>query len=146
MKKDTQRVNDRFDGAAAKGIVVKKTSTDTADIIEHVAQSGFVIVLTDSNLLRCESCNYYSMTCMPGLEATSCLNWCGGGQKARSYAGHYVVVVGYDLPNRRVTYRNPSLSDRECCMNFKDFEEARTAYGTDEDVIFIYNDKVMTSL
>ena len=52
LKKDSQRVTDRFDAAGDKGIAVKQTSTDIADIVDHVANHGVVIVLTDSNLLR----------------------------------------------------------------------------------------------
>ena len=83
------------------------------------------------------TCNYYSLTCIGGMEQ-NCLNWCAP-KINRSYAGHYIAVVGYDLVKETITYRNPSLSDRECAMSFKDFDEARTAYGTDEDVIFIFN-------
>ena len=90
-----------------------------------------------STIFRCEDCNYYNMSCIAGIGEANCLSWCS--PKTRSYAGHYVAVVGYDLVKQTVTYRNPSLSDRECAMSFKDFDEARTAYGTDEDVIFIFN-------
>jgi len=138
LSKDTQRVTDRFESANSRGIKVSKTSTDTADIITHLANHGLVIVLTDANLLKCESCNYYNMSCIGGIGEANCLSWCSP-ELGRSYAGHYVAVIGYDLVGQTVTYRNPSLSDRECVMSFKDFDEARTAYGTDEDVIFIFN-------
>lgn len=137
LSKDTQRVIDRFEAAKSRGITVAKTSTDTADIIDHLANHGLVIALTDANLLKCVTCNYYSLTCIGGMEQ-NCLNWCAPKMN-RSYAGHYIAVVGYDLVKETITYRNPSLSDRECAMSFKDFDEARTAYGTDEDVIFIFN-------
>ena len=52
LSKDTQRVIDRFDAARDRGITVAQTSTDTADIIQHLAKHGLVIVLTDANLLR----------------------------------------------------------------------------------------------
>ena len=52
LSKDTQRVIDRFDAAQDRGITVAQTSTDTADIIQHLAKHGLVIVLTDANLLR----------------------------------------------------------------------------------------------
>jgi hypothetical protein len=51
--------------------------------------------------------------------------------------GHYVLVVGYDLHRRKLIYRNPTFRDRECVMDFEDFDRARTSYGTDEDIIFI---------
>jgi len=146
LSKDTQRVIDRFDAAQARGITVAQTSTDTADIIQHLAKHGLVIVLTDANLLRCETCTYYSMTCIGQTNSNSCLaTWCPNTKKS-SYAGHYVAVVGYNLANGgTITYRNPSISDRECTMSFDDFDKARTAYGTDEDVIFIFNKSKSTN-
>ena len=49
-----------------------------------------------------------------------------------------MLVVGYDPQSREILYRNPSLKDKICYMSHGTFEEARTAYGTDEDTIFIH--------
>ena len=56
-----------------------------------------------------------------------------------SYQGHYVVLVGYDQNTKEVLYRNPTVRDKVCHMPYDSLEESRTAYGTDEDVIFIYS-------
>jgi hypothetical protein len=54
--------------------------------------------------------------------------------------------VGYDVPARKIVYRNPSLRDgAECEMSFECFEEARNYYGTDDDVIFVYNKSSSTT-
>ena len=137
IKKDTNRVTERFQNASQNGIKVEKKSIDIVEIIKHIAHRGVVIVLTDANLLKCETCKYYSMACI-NLE-NNCLRMCGAGKKS-SYQGHFILAVGYDLKTERIMYRNPSVSDRECQINFKDFEEARTAYGTDEDIIFVDNE------
>jgi len=55
-----------------------------------------------------------------------------------SYQGHYVVLVGFDANTKEVLYRNPTVRDKVCHMPYDSLEESRTAYGTDEDVIFIF--------
>jgi len=54
-----------------------------------------------------------------------------------SYQGHYVVLVGVDTETKEILYRNPTLKDHICYMSFSSLEEARTSYGTDEDLIFV---------
>lgn len=39
----------------------------------------------------------------------------------------------------QIIYRNPTFRDRECVMSFEKFNKARTSYGTDEDIIFVYS-------
>ena len=46
--------------------------------------------------------------------------------------------TGYDVPARKIIYRNPSVRDGESAMSFECFEDARTCYGTDEDLIFVF--------
>ena len=104
------------------------------------------IVLTNSSLLGCDTCNYHSITTIPQGTTTSSTSkyattnitsWNKLSPADNSYQGHYVVVCGYDLPRQKIIYRNPSLYDRECVMSFQMFEEARSCYGTDDDVIFV---------
>ena len=116
------------------------------DIINHIANRGVCIVLTNSTSLSCDRCNYYSITTIPQYVTTSSSSsriksnmttWRSMCPVETSYQGHYVVVCGYDLPRETIIYRNPSLHDRECAMSFQKFEEARSSYGTDHDVIFV---------
>ena len=142
LKHDTNRVIKRFETATEKGVQIEKRKTDTNHIINHIANRGVCIVLTNANLLGCESCNYYSMTTCSqiGLSASSTkpstgfLSLC---PVTTSYQGHYIVVCGYDLPHQKIVYRNPSVDDRECVMSFQKFKDARSCYGTDDDIIFI---------
>ena len=46
-------------------------------------------------------------------------------------------MCGYKLKERKIIYRNPGYVDRECVTSFEIFDDARTSYGTDEDVIFV---------
>uniref|UniRef100_UPI00359006AA protein GUCD1 isoform X4 n=1 Tax=Myxine glutinosa TaxID=7769 RepID=UPI00359006AA len=55
------------------------------------------------------------------------------------YQGHFVTVCGYSHPDGSVFYNNPTC-DRMCICTVKNFNEARTSYGTDEDILFVYKD------
>ena len=56
----------------------------------------------------------------------------------KSFAGHYVVLVGYDDYKKVVFYLNPSVSKPLSYTSYDSFERARKAFGTDEDILFIY--------
>ena len=130
LAKDTDRVDSRFQQAEEKGIVVEKRSVSLDEIVQHLWRHGPVIVLTNANLLSCSLCDTGYPSCYTGGCFGSCVV---------SYQGHYVVLVGYD--GQEVLYRNPTVKDRVCCMTFAALEEARTAYGTDEDVVFVFSDE-----
>ena len=55
------------------------------------------------------------------------------------YQGHYILLVGYNEKTKEILYRNPTLKDKICYINYDSLEEARTSYGTDEDILFIYS-------
>ena len=116
---------------------MEKRRTHINDIIEHISNHGLCIVLTNANLLGCETCNYYSMTTLAA--SSQGIHGCLPPYREAdaTYQGHYIVVCGYDITCQKIVYRNPSLNDRECVMSFQTFENARTSYGTDDDVIFV---------
>ncbi|XP_043245148.1 protein GUCD1-like isoform X2 [Amphibalanus amphitrite] len=99
------------------------------EILRHLALHGPVIVLTDARFLRCDVCRANQA----GSELSSCFPC------ASEYRGHYIVLYGYDLPKGVVFYRNPTFKDRECCMSLGALEKCRRSYGTDEDLIFVYD-------
>ena len=117
----------RFEEAVLKNVVVEKGSVFISDLLEHVRLHGPVIVLTNSHLLVCDLC------CKTIPQLRSCLPC------SPPYQGHYIVIVGYHMRTTTVYYRNPSFKDRICSMSFSALDEARQSYGTDEDVIFIYD-------
>jgi len=129
LAKDTYRVNSRFEQAESKGIIIEKRSVSVDEILDHLDSHGPVIVLTNANLLTCSRCDTGYSTCY----SRSCFSSC-----VVRYQGHYIVLVGHD--NTEVLYRNPTMKDTLCSMPFTVLEEARTAYGTDEDVVFLFSD------
>ena len=54
------------------------------------------------------------------------------------YVGHYILLCGYDAVRQRVRYRNPCSSVASgsfCWEGLANFDSARRAIGTDEDLI-----------
>ncbi|XP_072809568.1 protein GUCD1 isoform X7 [Vicugna pacos] len=56
------------------------------------------------------------------------------------YQGHFIVLRGYNRATGCIFYNNPAYADRMCSTSLSNFEEARTSYGTDEDILFVYLD------
>jgi len=126
LAKDSDRVNQRFSEANERGIRIQNRRVTSEEIVSHLSETGPVIVLTNANQLQCRKCSpATSISCYPSCFSSS-----------SSYQGHYVVLVG--CQDQQLLYRNPTVRDKVCQMPRGALEEARTAYGTDEDVIFIF--------
>lgn len=124
---DFQRVEDRFRDAASHGLTVCQRSTTVTELLEHLAGGKPVIVLVDHGQLQCDSCQKNRVVAkMAGVFA-----------RYAPYQGHYIVLCGYRLRERKFLYRNPSKSERLCSVTFETLDRARKRLGTDEDVIFI---------
>ncbi|XP_018572864.1 protein GUCD1 isoform X1 [Anoplophora glabripennis] len=128
LTKDEHRVKTKFKDAANVGIYVKKKSVTLVDILAHLV-NGPVIVLTNARVLSCDICKFNKIS----SELRKCIPW------PSTYQGHYVVICGYDIHTRKVFYRNPSFGDHVCLMSLESLDQARKCYGTDEDIIFIFN-------
>ena len=111
--------------AAERKISIIEKASGLEEILLHLQNKGPVIILTNANLLSCSKCN----------NLTSWIPSCWSGTP--SYQGHYILLVGFNEKSKEILYRNPSLKDKVCVMSFDQLEEARTSYGTDEDVIFV---------
>jgi len=126
LAKDSDRVNQRFSEEKERGIRIQNRRVTSEEIVSHLTETGPVIVLTNANQLQCRKCSpASSISCYPSCFSSS-----------SSYQGHYVVLVG--CQDQQLLYRNPTVRDKVCQMPRAALEEARTAYGTDEDVIFIF--------
>lgn len=58
------------------------------------------------------------------------------------YLGHYIVLCGYNSRKDKIIYRNPSYRERLCAVSLKSLDIARKSYGTDEDVVLIFDDRL----
>ncbi|XP_059611942.1 protein GUCD1 [Phlebotomus argentipes] len=125
LHKDSERVTHRFRSAQDQGIVLEERQITSDALIRHLALNGPAILLTNASLLPCDICKSNKLRL--------CLPW------KTSFKGHYIVVCGYILTLRKFFFRNPAMKDHLCMTSFANLHEARTSYGTDDDVILIYS-------
>lgn len=128
LKKDANRINERFQLAAVNGISIEKRAVELEEIIDHLSLGNPAILLVNANLLFCDAC--HSNKCL--MQLLSCCNM------MLSYQGHYIVLCGFNDMEKKVLYRNPTFMNRVCTMPYDAFEAARKSFGTDEDVLFVY--------
>ncbi|KAL2333311.1 hypothetical protein Fmac_014524 [Flemingia macrophylla] len=57
------------------------------------------------------------------------------------YTGHYVLICGYDAGADMFEIRDPASSKKHKRISLKSLEEARKAFGTDEDLLLICLEK-----
>lgn len=53
------------------------------------------------------------------------------------YAGHYIVICGYDAGTDEFEIRDPATSRKHERMSSRCLEEARKSFGTDEDLLLV---------
>ena len=113
-------------------------SVPMADILSKLDEGFVAVVLVDSNLLICNSCTQkHEQNNENGMSLPWMYPMLNSNNTTQEYAGHYVVLCGYDTEAGVVFCKNPSLQDVECSVNIPSFETARKSYGTDEDIIFV---------
>ncbi|XP_055405697.1 protein GUCD1 isoform X2 [Bubalus kerabau] len=127
------RVNQLFAQAKTCKVLVEKW-VSVQDIQAHLAQGHVAIVLVNSGVLRCDLCSSPPKYCCFTPSGPRC--FC----RSPDYQGHFIVLRGYSRAAGCVFYNNPAYADRMCSASISNFEEARTSYGTDEDILFVYVD------
>ena len=119
IDRDQERVLALFDEAHAAGVPIVERSFPV-EAWQHAIMTRRVvlILLVDTRALRCVVCGCFKR------------QWftCG-------FAGHYVVVFAYDTEKEAFAYHDPGSDCKVCWMRPVDFDKARSAKGTDEDVI-----------
>ncbi|NXX44005.1 GUCD1 protein, partial [Tricholaema leucomelas] len=131
---EENRVNQLFAQAKACKVLVEKCAVTVQDIQTHLSQGHVAIVLVNAVLLLCDLCSSPVKYCcfLPIGQKCFC--------RSPDYQGHFIVLCGYNRASGSIYYNNPAYADRTCCTSISNFEEARTSYGTDEDILFIYTD------
>lgn len=125
MDSDKVRVMKRFADLRDQGMVVDVRSVSEDELLSWLTNGcGVAIVLIDRRLLKCQKCSKVDVANL----ASCCL----------TYLGHYIVVYDWDPLARTVLYRDPARRRaRSCTVTLADFDAARRAYGTDEDILFV---------
>lgn len=131
---EENRVNQLFAQAKACKVLVEKCTVTIQDIQEHLSGGHVAIVLVNAVLLLCDLCSSPVKYCcfLPIGQKCFC--------RSPDYQGHFVVLCGYNKASGSIYYNNPAYADRTCSTSVDNFEEARTSYGTDEDILFVYSD------
>ncbi|XP_065188481.1 protein GUCD1-like isoform X1 [Sycon ciliatum] len=124
---DTARINKLFDRVNELGLQVSQREPPLEDLVAHLDQCRPLIVLVNAMLLTCKHC-----------AASECAH-SADSRSTAPYLGHYIVVIGCDQSNDVIHYLDPSprRCNHPCSITVKIFEEARAAFGTDLDTIFL---------
>ena len=128
IDQDRQRVDRLFQKYSTD---VKLGSVSWDVLKEHLIQHRRpCLVLVDANQLPCSSCHRSFLTRL--VERVQPL--------FSSYQGHYVILVGFETKegDEWIHYVDPGKSERICRTNRETFDRARKAFGTDEDLIFCF--------
>ncbi|KAH8286758.1 hypothetical protein KR018_005135 [Drosophila ironensis] len=150
VHKDDNRVTRKFKDARANGLQVEKRSVTMDAIVRHLSRNGPVIVLTNASMLTCDVCKRnvskkfgcFYLNCIAFNTRTPSSPPPSSHRFRKRYSGHYVVLSGYDVASHKIFYHNPEVEDGHTCRCLmKSMDSARRAYGTDEDLIFIYQKK-----
>lgn len=125
---DRKRVTDLFSNAEEKGITVIERQVDLSEIRKAVLEENrLVLVLLDKRLLKCSICdksripyrNFFSSYWYP------------------NYLGHYVLIYAYHPGTDKFLMKDPASLRETCVISADTLEEARLAFGTDQDILFI---------
>ncbi|GAB5370190.1 hypothetical protein AAMO2058_001471300 [Amorphochlora amoebiformis] len=135
IDEDKKRVKNLFTKAESYGVIVEKTSKSRKDIQEYL-DSGerLVLALIDRRKLRCTEC---ASSSEPYAAFFS--------NKQQPFLGHFILVVevvtGTHGKEDTVYYFDPNsglkTDSHRCHVTGKVFDDARTAPGTDQDLIII---------
>lgn len=127
--KDRERVEKLFEN---KSLNVKLNSIEWLDLKKHlIEQRTPCLVLVDANILQCCTCNKtffrrFIDRILPTINS--------------SYQGHYILVIGFVTNENMefIRYTDPGQNDAICTTTQENFDQARKAFGTDEDIILCY--------
>lgn len=126
---DRQRVNQLF---ASEASHVKLGSLDWSTLKAHLLEHRTpCIVLVDADKLDCCTCRKTMFARIVDKLLPMVTS---------SYQGHYVLLTGYAESNglEFIRYVDPGKTDGLCTTTRDNFDLARRAFGTDEDVILCY--------
>lgn len=131
---DAKRVTDLFRRSAERGVTVLERSVRLSEIVQAVREGVLVLVLLDKRLLWCQLCEGAAPA--SGDEGAAFLQ---SRFRSVGFLGHYVMLYAYDdrLDGGAFLAKDPASLRDACVIHSNTLEAARTAFGTDEDIIFI---------
>ncbi|XP_027164055.1 protein GUCD1 isoform X1 [Coffea eugenioides] len=128
LPSDLLRVDMLFKKARDAGINIECRSINGEEIASMVLSGNYIVIaLIDQYIL---SRSWIKDVCISGI-----YDDCPG------YTGHYVIICGYDAATDEFEIRDPASSSKHERMTSRRLEEARKAFGTDEDLLLISLEK-----
>lgn len=144
LSRDNLRVNQLFRDAHLKGVKVVKESVSMDDIVDFLDKRQPIIILIDWKKMSCIHCctgprlsKKLKDSMMEVFNGS--LDSETDNKTNRGYQGHYVCLTGVDREKRLIYFSNPSAKHPVCVSSVEEVETARKSYGTDEDLIFIFD-------
>lgn len=128
LPEDTKRVNHLFSAAERDGVHVVQRPVALSEIRHAVLEENkLVLVLMDKRLLKCSMCD---INPAPSKGIFSSRN-------APGFLGHYVLIYAYHPASDNFLVKDPAAWRDTCVVSADTMEEARQAFGTDQDILFI---------
>lgn len=128
LSEDTRRVNQLFGSADRDGVNVVQRSVLLSEIQKAVSEdNNLILVLLDKRLLKCAFCD--RSTLQPRSFFTNRLT--------SGFLGHYVLLYAHHPVSDKFLVKDPAAPCETCVISSETLEEARLAFGTDQDIIFI---------
>ncbi|CAL0334862.1 unnamed protein product [Lupinus luteus] len=128
LPNDLVRVDTLFRKAMEAGIDIQCRSISGKEISVLILSGKYIaIALVDHNKL---SHVWQEDDHVPGVFSNN-----------PGYTGHYVLICGYDAEADMFEIRDPASSKKHNMVSSKSLEEARKAFGTDEDLLLIFLEK-----
>lgn len=128
LPEDTKRVNGLFQSAARDGVRVVQRTVLLSEIRQAVLEkNSLVLVLMDKRLLKCSVCD------RSGLHSRSMFS----SRHSLGFLGHYVLLYAYNPATDKFLMKDPAALRETCVISGETLEEARLAFGTDQDILFI---------
>ncbi|XP_062506794.1 protein GUCD1-like [Corticium candelabrum] len=132
----TCRINSLFGKAEDLGINIGKRFVTLQQLYDHINDNGIAIVLVDSNIINRKRRWHSSAVRFLKFSCFCCFHGTDENQLL-SYAGHYIVVCGYDKETNQILYKDPAQIEDLSVVTASTFEAARKAHGTDCDIILL---------
>ena len=129
---DTVRVNDLFAQAEGRGVKIEQGSVSEAELVSLLGpRNHLVMALVDRRFL------YASKPATVSAFVESCFQHLTCRLGPSGYLGHYVLLLEHDAERGGYYIADPGRATGRGFVHAADLEAARTAHGTDEDILLI---------
>lgn len=129
IDKDRERVDRLFHLETSN---IKIGSIEWKELKQHLIEHRTpCLVLIDATKLQCCTCTRTTFNRLMDKFFSTIRS---------SYQGHYILVIGFTMNENQefIRYVDPGRNDGFCTTTKENFDQARTAFGTDEDIILCY--------